>query len=75
MNQKDWEMAVDKRNENLRSWQKFEFSPRPVAFFRIIGTQHTLDNVGLNWKLNDDFLIFFLFKKDFHLVHFESPAQ
>lgn len=38
VNQKDWEMAIDKRNEQLRSWQQFTFTPRPVVFFKIVGT-------------------------------------
>lgn len=41
VNQNDWEMAVDKRNEQLRSWQDFTFTPRPVVFFRITGTSNS----------------------------------
>lgn len=34
----NWEMAVDKRDERLQSWQEFSFEPRNVAFFKITGT-------------------------------------
>lgn len=46
INQKDWEMAVDKRDEQLRSWQQFTFPPRPVVFFKIVGTYNTANEVG-----------------------------
>lgn len=45
VNQKDWEMAVDKREEQLRSWQQFTFPPRAVVFFRIVGTYNTANEV------------------------------
>lgn len=44
-NQKDWEMAVDKRNEHLKSWQQFTFEPRPVVFIKIVGTYNTANEV------------------------------
>lgn len=34
-------MAVDKRNEQLSSWQQFTFEPRNVVFFKIVGTYHS----------------------------------
>ena len=45
INQKDWEIAVDKRDEQLRSWQQFTFPPRPVVFFKIVGTYNTANEV------------------------------
>lgn len=45
-NQKDWEIAVDKRHEQLRSWQQFTFESRPVVFIRIIGTYNTANEVS-----------------------------
>lgn len=45
-NQKDWEMAVDKRNEQLRSWQQFNFEPRAVVFIKIVGTFNTANEVS-----------------------------
>lgn len=33
--------AVDKRNQRLQSWQTLTFSPRPVAFFKIVGTRNS----------------------------------
>lgn len=45
LNQKDWEMAVDKREEQHRSWQQFTFEPRPVVFIKIVGTYNTANEV------------------------------
>ena len=50
-NQKNWEMAVDKRNEQLRSWQHFTFSARPVVFLKIVGTYNTANDVSIRYKL------------------------
>lgn len=33
-----WEMAVDRREERLKSWQEFKFEARPASFIKIIGT-------------------------------------
>lgn len=38
MDSKKWEMAVDKREERLSSVQKFDFSPRPASYVKIVGT-------------------------------------
>lgn len=46
LNRIDWEVAVDKRNEQLRSWQKFTFESRAVVFIRIIGTYNTANEVS-----------------------------
>lgn len=45
LNQKDWEMAVDKREDQHRSWQQFTFEPRPVVFIKIVGTYNTANEV------------------------------
>uniref|UniRef100_A0A1I8M4A6 BTB/POZ domain-containing protein 9 n=1 Tax=Musca domestica TaxID=7370 RepID=A0A1I8M4A6_MUSDO len=45
VNQKDWVMVVDKRNEHARSWQNFSFNPLPVVFIRIIGTRNTANEI------------------------------
>lgn len=45
-NQKDWEMAVDKRHEQLKSWQQFTFNPRAVVFIKIVGTYNTANEVS-----------------------------
>lgn len=44
-NQKNWEMVVDKRNQNLRSWQTFTFNPRPVVYIKIVGTYNTANEI------------------------------
>lgn len=44
-NAQNWEMAVDKQKEHLRSWQQFTFEPRPVVFFKIVGTYNTANEV------------------------------
>ncbi|XP_037935016.1 BTB/POZ domain-containing protein 9 [Teleopsis dalmanni] len=45
VNQKDWEMVVDKRSELAKSWQNFSFRPRPVAFIKIVGTHNTANEI------------------------------
>ncbi|XP_065364039.1 BTB/POZ domain-containing protein 9 [Calliphora vicina] len=45
VNQKDWVMVVDKRNEKARSWQNFSFTPIPVVFIRIVGTRNTANEI------------------------------
>lgn len=44
-NRRTWDMAVDKRNEQLRSWQPLAFTPRPVVFIKIVGTYNTANEV------------------------------
>lgn len=44
-NQKNWDMAVDKRNEQLRSWQTLTFTPRPIVFIKIVGTFNTANEI------------------------------
>lgn len=44
-NQKQWEMVVDRRTVNLRSWQTLTFRPRPVVFIKIVGTYNTANEV------------------------------
>lgn len=39
MDKLNWEMAVDKRYENLSGWQEIDFDARPVIFIKITGTQ------------------------------------
>lgn len=46
-NQTDWKIAVDKRDEQLRSWQQFSFESRPVVFIRIIGMHNTANEVSI----------------------------
>ncbi|XP_017853063.1 BTB/POZ domain-containing protein 9 isoform X2 [Drosophila busckii] len=44
-NRKNWQMVVDKRNENVRSWQNFHFKPRPIVYIRIVGTRNTANEI------------------------------
>lgn len=44
INNSDWEIIVDKRNEHLRSWQQFTFEPRAISFIKIVGTHNTANN-------------------------------
>lgn len=46
INQKDWEIVVDKRSELLQSWQHCTFTPRPVLFIKLIGTHNTINDVS-----------------------------
>lgn len=45
-NRKNWQLVVDKRNEKVRSWQNFNFAPRPIVFIRIVGTRNTANEVS-----------------------------
>lgn len=45
VNSEDWEIVVDRRDENLRSWQQFSFKPRPVVFIKIVGTENTANEI------------------------------
>ncbi|EDW41175.1 GM25304 [Drosophila sechellia] len=44
-NRKDQEMIMDRRNDSIRSWQNFLFTPRPVVYIRIVGTRNTANEV------------------------------
>lgn len=44
-NEKDFNMVIDKRKEQLKSWQTFNFEPRPVNFIRIVGTENTANEI------------------------------
>lgn len=84
-NQSDWTIAVDKREEQLRSWQQFTFESRPVVFIRIIGMHNTANEVCVCIKREKqliftsnrfeslNFLAFSL--QIFHCVHFECQSQ
>lgn len=57
-NRNDWKIAVDKRDEQLRSWQQFTFEPRPVVFIRIIGMHNTANEVSEQFIFQYFFLQF-----------------
>lgn len=78
INQKDWEMAVDKQEEQLRSWQSFTFTPRPVVFIKIVGTHNTANEVKFQFFYFKYFYVItfsFVYLQIFHCVHFECPSQ
>lgn len=43
--QTSWELAVDRRNVQLKSWQHFTFEPRPVVFIKIVGTYNSVNEI------------------------------
>lgn len=45
VNQVDWELVVDKKNERLQSWQSFTFEPRPISYIRIVGTYNSANEI------------------------------
>lgn len=45
IDQKNWHMVIDKRNEPCKSWQHITFDKRPVAFVKIVGTSNTANEV------------------------------
>lgn len=46
VNDDEWEMAVDRKSQEARSWQQMSFKPRPVVFIKIVGTVNTANEVG-----------------------------
>lgn len=44
-NGRDWEVIVDKTREACRSWQTMTFMPRPIVYFKIVGTFNTANEV------------------------------
>lgn len=45
LDQANWTIVADKRNEACRSWQVLIFPARPVSFIRITGTHNTANEV------------------------------
>uniref|UniRef100_A0A1E1XGJ9 BTB/POZ domain-containing protein 9 n=1 Tax=Amblyomma aureolatum TaxID=187763 RepID=A0A1E1XGJ9_9ACAR len=45
VDQQNWNMVADKRNELCRSWQLLRFPRQPVVFVRIVGTHNTANEV------------------------------
>ena len=45
MNNRDWELIVDKTREACRSWQTLTFAPRAIVYFKIVGTFNTANEV------------------------------
>ncbi|KAJ3647097.1 hypothetical protein Zmor_024639 [Zophobas morio] len=46
INNTDWEIAVDLRNEDCKSWQNLRFKERAVVFIRITGTYDSVNGVS-----------------------------
>jgi BTB/POZ domain-containing protein 9 len=45
VNETDWEMVVDKKNERLQSWQSFNFEARPITYIKIVGTFNSANEI------------------------------
>lgn len=45
IDQKNWDVIVDKRNAQLKSWQHMSFSPRPIVYIRIVGTFNSVNEI------------------------------
>lgn len=45
VDQRQWQVAVDRSRDNCRSWQTLRFAPRVASFFRITGTRNTANEV------------------------------
>ncbi|XP_052263784.1 BTB/POZ domain-containing protein 9-like [Dreissena polymorpha] len=41
----NWELVIDKRNESCKSWQNVTFPMRAVVFVKIVGTHNTANEV------------------------------
>jgi len=44
-NQRNWEMVANKCQDPCKSWQTLRFSPLPVVYIRIVGTDNTANEV------------------------------
>lgn len=45
VNNRDWELIVDKTREACRSWQTLTFPARAIVYFKIVGTFNTANEV------------------------------
>lgn len=45
LDNENWQLAVDKRDESLSGWQQFQFEERPVVFVKIVGTQFDIVSI------------------------------
>ena len=45
INNRDWELIVDKTREACQSWQTLTFPERAVVYFKIVGTFNTANEV------------------------------
>ena len=45
INETNYDMVVDKRNERLQSWQSFHFEPRIISYIRIVGTFNSANEI------------------------------
>lgn len=51
VNNKDWEIIVDKSEVPSQSWQDLKFEPRPVVYIRITGVDNTINKVSNIYNL------------------------
>lgn len=45
IDQKNWDVIVDKRNAQLMSWQHMTFAARPIVYIRIVGTFNSVNEI------------------------------
>lgn len=45
LDQRSWDLVVDRRREPSRSWQNLSFQPRPMIFIKIVGTRNTANEI------------------------------
>lgn len=75
LDNRDWKMAVDKREESLSGWQKFEFEERPVVFVKIVGTQGVSVRLLTISKCHCKSFFPLFFIQIFYCTYFECPAN
>lgn len=44
-NNRDWVTVCDRSRQPCQSWQNISFSPQPVVYVKIVGTQNTANDV------------------------------
>lgn len=68
----NWELAVDRRNQDCKSWQHAEFSERITVFIKITGTHCSNANVRYVVCLHQCFTLYQF--QYFHIITFECPS-
>jgi BTB/POZ domain-containing protein 9 len=45
VNESQWDLVVDRRNDRLQSWQSFTFEPRIITYIKIVGTFNSANEI------------------------------
>ena len=68
-NSREWTTICDRSRQPCQSWQSISFSPQPVVYVRIVGTQNTANDV-ITLLHSHLFKSFTCFASSFALIRF-----